>query len=70
MRTSAVVGIEALVSDLVSGTLRYNNSVVELSHGLKLNEEARSVTGIFCNQYVSADEENKNIVENLICEYC
>lgn len=134
MRTSVVGRLEALVSDLVSRTLRFNNlgndpqnrlllqcvslglartvsfsghsslfvslalalltetfplprlyeSVFELSpssRGLKLNEikehldnilfkEAGAITGIFCNQYVSADEENKNIVENLIWEYC
>ena len=135
MRTSAVVWMEALVSDLVSMTLRFNklggdvkNRVLlqcvslalvrtgsfsahssffvclalalltemfplprlyesvleELSHssgGLKLNEvkehidnilfkEAGAITGIFCNQYLSADEENKNIVENLVWEYC
>jgi hypothetical protein len=59
-------------------------SVFELSPssgGLKVNEikehldgilfkEAGAVTGVFCNQYVLADEENKNIVENLIWEYC
>ncbi|OIV99028.1 hypothetical protein TanjilG_32287 [Lupinus angustifolius] len=134
MRVSAVVWMEALTNDLVSGTLRFNNSgndhknrlllqcvslalartgsflghsslfvclalallteifplprlyksVVEPSnapHELKLNEvkehldnilfqEAGAITAIFCNQYVSADEENKNIVENLIWEYC
>nr|XP_027190396.1 uncharacterized protein LOC101513494 isoform X2 [Cicer arietinum] len=59
-------------------------SVFELSPssgGLKVNEikehldnilfnEAGAVTGVFCNQYVLADEENKNIVENLIWQYC
>ncbi|RHN60763.1 hypothetical protein MtrunA17_Chr4g0029351 [Medicago truncatula] len=133
MRTSAIVRVEALVSDLVSRTLRFRNlgndlqdrvllqcvtlgmtrtisfsshsslfvclglslltrilplprlyeSVFELSPssgGLKVNEikehpdnilfkEAGAVTGIFCNLYVLADEENKNIVENLIWEY-
>ncbi|XP_019446733.1 PREDICTED: uncharacterized protein LOC109350062 isoform X1 [Lupinus angustifolius] len=134
MRVSAVVWMEALTNDLVSGTLRFNNSgndhknrlllqcvslalartgsfsghsslfvclalallteifplprlyksVIEPSNApleLKLNEvkehldnilfqEAGAITAIFCNQYVSADEENKNIVENLIWEYC
>ncbi|RYR73544.1 hypothetical protein Ahy_A02g007930 isoform B [Arachis hypogaea] len=48
---------------------------------LKLNEvkehvdsilfkEAGVITGIFCNQYLSADEENKNIVENFLWQYC
>ncbi|XP_028798955.1 uncharacterized protein LOC114754352 [Neltuma alba] len=59
-------------------------SALELSRvsgGLKLTEikehldsilfkEAGAVTGIFCNQYVSADEENKDVVENLIWKYC
>ncbi|KAK7322356.1 hypothetical protein VNO77_25735 [Canavalia gladiata] len=51
------------------------------SKGLNLNKikehidnilfrEAGAITGIFCNQYVLADEENKNIVENLMWEYC
>ncbi|KAE9620811.1 putative armadillo-like helical protein [Lupinus albus] len=134
MRVSAVGWMEALINDLVSGTLRFNNSgndhknrlllqcvsvalartgsfsghssffvclalallteifplprlyksVIEPSnapHELKLNEvkehldnilfqEAGAITAIFCNLYVSADEENKNIVENLIWEYC
>lgn len=134
MRTSVIVRVEALVSDLVSRTLRCSNSgndlqdrlllqcvtlgmtrtisfsnhssffvclglsllteilplprlyesVFELSPssgGLKVNEikehldnilfkEAGAVTGVFCNQYVLSDEENKNIVENLIWEYC
>ncbi|PNX76569.1 hypothetical protein L195_g032522, partial [Trifolium pratense] len=135
MRTSAIVRVEALVSDLVSRKLRFSSnsgndiqnrlllqcvslgltrtvsfsnhsslfvclalsllteilplprlygSVFELlpsSGGLKVNEikehldgilfkEAGAVTGVFCNQYVLADEENKNIVENLIWEYC
>ncbi|CAK8574645.1 unnamed protein product [Lathyrus sativus] len=63
---------------------RLYESVFELSPSsgeLKVNEikehldnilfkEAGAVTGVFCNQYVLADEENKNIVENLIWEYC
>ncbi|XP_054792367.1 uncharacterized protein LOC129298014 isoform X1 [Prosopis cineraria] len=51
------------------------------SGGLKLTEinehldnilfkEAGAITGIFCNQYVSADEEHKDVVENLIWKYC
>ncbi|XP_057453875.1 uncharacterized protein LOC130745567 isoform X2 [Lotus japonicus] len=130
MRTSAVICIEAIVSDLVSRTLRFKNSGNDLntrlllqcvslgltrtvsfsghsslfvclalallteifplprlcelspsSGGLKLNEikehldnilfkEAGAITGIFCNQYVLADEESKNMVENLIWQYC
>lgn len=59
-------------------------SALELSRGssgLKLTEikehldnilfkEAGAITGIFCNQYVTADEENKDVVENLIWKYC
>ncbi|MED6112037.1 hypothetical protein PIB30_058015 [Stylosanthes scabra] len=130
MRTSAVVYMEALVSDLVSQELRFkklrNDSKNSLllqcvslalvrtgsfssnsaffvclalalltemfplpqlyesvfsSGTLKLNEvkehvdsilfkEAGVITGIFCNQYLSADEENKNIVENVLWQYC
>ncbi|KAF9615884.1 hypothetical protein IFM89_026810 [Coptis chinensis] len=35
-----------------------------------LFKEAGAVTRTFCNQYISADEENKTIVENLIWGYC
>ncbi|KAL5066197.1 hypothetical protein RYX36_027934 [Vicia faba] len=63
---------------------RLYESVFELppsSSELKVNEikehldsilfkEAGAVTGVFCNQYILADEENKSIVENLIWEYC
>ncbi|KAL5072497.1 hypothetical protein RYX36_011481 [Vicia faba] len=35
-----------------------------------LFKEAGAVTGVFCNQYILAGEKNKNIVENLIWEYC
>ncbi|KAI4317341.1 hypothetical protein L6164_025215 [Bauhinia variegata] len=49
--------------------------------GLKINaikehlvnilfKEAGTITGIFCNQYVLVDEENKNIVENLVWKFC
>jgi hypothetical protein len=33
-------------------------------------KEAGAITGVFCNQYVSIDEENKGVVENLIWDYC
>lgn len=33
-------------------------------------KEAGAITGVFCNQYILADEESKNIVEDLIWEYC
>ncbi|XVF15194.1 hypothetical protein REPUB_Repub09cG0129500 [Reevesia pubescens] len=35
-----------------------------------LFKEAGAITGVFCNQYVSADEESKNLVESLIWDYC
>lgn len=35
-----------------------------------LFKEAGAITGVFCNQYVSADEESKNLVENLIWRFC
>ncbi|XP_009766694.1 uncharacterized protein [Nicotiana sylvestris] len=49
--------------------------------GLVLNEvqqhldsiifkEAGAITGVFCNQYVLADEENRSIVEDIIWNYC
>ncbi|KAL3507502.1 hypothetical protein ACH5RR_032884 [Cinchona calisaya] len=49
--------------------------------GLLLNEvkehlastsfnEAGAITGVLCNQYVSADEECKSTIENLIWDYC
>lgn len=33
-------------------------------------KEAGAITGVFCNQYVSIDEENKGVIENLIWDYC
>uniref|UniRef100_A0A5B6ZQY1 Uncharacterized protein n=1 Tax=Davidia involucrata TaxID=16924 RepID=A0A5B6ZQY1_DAVIN len=33
-------------------------------------KEAGAITGVFCSQYVSADEESKCMVENLIWGYC
>ncbi|KAM3321926.1 hypothetical protein P3S67_003077 [Capsicum chacoense] len=49
--------------------------------GLVLNEvqqhldsiifkEAGTITGVFCNQYVMADEENRSAVEDIIWNYC
>ncbi|MBA0728916.1 hypothetical protein Golax_004633 [Gossypium laxum] len=35
-----------------------------------LFKEAGVITGVFCNQYVSADEESKSLVESLIWDYC
>ncbi|KAA8521948.1 hypothetical protein F0562_012737 [Nyssa sinensis] len=32
--------------------------------------EAGAITGVFCSQYVSADEESKCMVENLIWDFC
>ena len=38
--------------------------------GSVLFKEAGAITGVFCNQYVSVDEENKGVVDNLIWAYC
>lgn len=38
--------------------------------GSSIFREAGAITGVFCNQYVSADEATKSIVENLTWEYC
>ncbi|KHG17842.1 Obscurin-like protein 1 [Gossypium arboreum] len=35
-----------------------------------LFKEAGVITGVFCNQYVSADEDSKSLVESLIWDYC
>ncbi|KAK8504303.1 hypothetical protein V6N13_062653 [Hibiscus sabdariffa] len=35
-----------------------------------LFKEAGVITGVFCNQYASADEESKSFVESLIWNYC
>lgn len=35
-----------------------------------LLKEAGAVTGVFCHQYISADQDSKNIVENLMWSYC
>ncbi|RDX63250.1 hypothetical protein CR513_58344, partial [Mucuna pruriens] len=63
---------------------RLYRSLFEKSHGLDgvelkeirehldgiLFKEAGAVTGVLCSQYVLADEESKNLVENLMWEYC
>lgn len=51
-----------------SGQLRLN----EIKEHLEsvLFKEAGAIAGVFCNQYVLVDEENKLIVENLIWDYC
>ncbi|GER34553.1 disease resistance protein (TIR-NBS-LRR class)family [Striga asiatica] len=33
-------------------------------------KEAGSITGVFCNQYASADDDSRSTVENLIWDYC
>ncbi|XP_009586882.1 uncharacterized protein [Nicotiana tomentosiformis] len=33
-------------------------------------KEAGAITGVFCNQYVLADEENRSAVEDIIWNYC
>ncbi|KAG8645426.1 hypothetical protein MANES_10G064500v8 [Manihot esculenta] len=33
-------------------------------------KEAGAISGVFCNQYVSIDEENRAIVENMIWRFC
>lgn len=38
--------------------------------GSSIFREAGAITGVFCKQYVSADEATKSIVENLTWEYC
>ncbi|KAF6160313.1 hypothetical protein GIB67_019082 [Kingdonia uniflora] len=35
-----------------------------------LFKEGGAVTRVFCNQYVSAEEDNKGVVENLLWGYC
>ncbi|XP_043722199.1 uncharacterized protein LOC122669494 [Telopea speciosissima] len=51
-----------------SGVLGLNQ--VKEHVGSILFKEAGAITSAFCNQYVSADEEQKGIVENLIWNYC
>ncbi|XP_027329755.1 uncharacterized protein LOC113846085 isoform X2 [Abrus precatorius] len=73
----------ALTSEILPLTRLYEseNENSGSSSGLEVNEikehldsisfkEAGAITGVFCNQYVLADEENKAMVENLIWEYC
>lgn len=33
-------------------------------------KEAGAITGVFCNQYASADEDNRRIVEKIIWDFC
>ncbi|CAJ1958509.1 unnamed protein product [Sphenostylis stenocarpa] len=60
---------------------RLHQSVIEKYRGVELEEirkhldgvlfkEAGAVTGVLCSQYALADEESKNVVENLMWEYC
>ncbi|XP_010537430.1 PREDICTED: uncharacterized protein LOC104812128 isoform X2 [Tarenaya hassleriana] len=35
-----------------------------------LFKESGAITGAFCNQYVSASEENKSLVENMMWDFC
>ncbi|CAN1152367.1 hypothetical protein LINPERHAP2_LOCUS18710 [Linum perenne] len=35
-----------------------------------LFKEAGAISAVFCNQYASADEESKNIVENAVWHFC
>ncbi|KAJ4959603.1 hypothetical protein NE237_026714 [Protea cynaroides] len=50
------------------GVVGFNE--VEEHLGSILFKEAGAITSAFCNQYVSADEEQKGVVANLIWSYC
>ncbi|KAM7262511.1 hypothetical protein ACFE04_000194 [Oxalis oulophora] len=49
-------------SQLIQEITEHLNSVILL--------EAGAITGVFCNQYISIDESNKSIVEQIIWDYC
>ncbi|KAM7491286.1 hypothetical protein LguiA_034207 [Lonicera macranthoides] len=64
---------------------RYYTHILEYAHGntallvhtevkehlgSAIFKDAGAITGIFCNQYISVDDESKNLVENRIWEFC
>ncbi|CAN0896208.1 hypothetical protein LINGRAHAP2_LOCUS18343 [Linum grandiflorum] len=49
-------------SPLINEVKNHLNSV--------LFKEAGAISAVFCNQYVSADEEGKNMVENSVWRFC
>ncbi|XP_048131670.1 uncharacterized protein LOC115746436 isoform X2 [Rhodamnia argentea] len=58
-----------LDSSLSNSTRIRHNEVREHVESV-LFKEGGAVTGIFCNLYASADEQNKDLVENLFWRYC
>lgn len=46
--------------------------LVEIKDHLRsfIFKEAGAITGVFCNQYASANEDSRSTVENLIWDYC
>jgi hypothetical protein len=61
----------AKVLDFSQGNLaRLGHDEVKKHLDSVLFKEAGAITGVFCNQYVSIDDESKGVVENLIWDYC
>lgn len=70
---SEIFPLQHLYSKILE--LPFTSSEVRLNEvkehlGSTCFKEAGAITGVLCNQYVSADEDSKNTVENLIWEYC
>ncbi|OWM88420.1 hypothetical protein CDL15_Pgr003832 [Punica granatum] len=60
---------KVLEHSLSSSTLSVHNEVKEHLDSVLLME-AGAITGIFCDQYVAAEEENRSTVESLVWNYC
>lgn len=59
-----------LIEPLHGGSAGLRLSEVKEHLNSVLFKEAGTVTAVFCNQYVSVDEESQVLVENLIWDYC
>ncbi|XP_047325407.1 uncharacterized protein LOC124929161 [Impatiens glandulifera] len=53
-----------------SSAEQVTNEVMEEHIDGTVFKEAGAITAVFCKQYLSADEDDKNLVENRIWEYC
>ncbi|CAM8884467.1 unnamed protein product [Rhodiola kirilowii] len=59
-----------LFGNQFSGSERLVHELLKEHLASVLFKEAGAVTGVFCHQYISVDQETKLVVENLIWSYC
>ncbi|EEF47960.1 uncharacterized protein LOC8275519 [Ricinus communis] len=83
-RASLLISIASALLLEIFPLRRLYTRILELNHdspGMMLGDvkehlnslsfkEAGTISGVFCNQYVSIDEENKVIVENMVWHFC